>query len=68
MGAQAGGVEGEVLGVGDEGAVAAFGDAEAVDGGAGLEGELLVEVRGLAVWGEGDFFGEFLDGFAWVLC
>ena len=45
--AEAGGLEDDGGGVGDVTAIAAFGDAESVDGGAGLGGERGVE---LATW------------------
>lgn len=42
-------VDREVFAIGDEGAIAAFRDAKAVDGGAGFEGQLVVELGSRAI-------------------
>ena len=56
-----------MLSVWDESAIAAFCNAKAVDGGAGFEGQLVVELGGATIGWYGDFLRELLDWLAWGL-
>lgn len=51
--------------VGNDTAIAALGDTETVDGGAGFTGDGFVEPGRGAGGRDGDFFGELFGGFSW---
>lgn len=62
---QAGAIDGQVLGVGNERPVASLGDAEAVNGKLGGFGQRLVDFLGRGIGRYLELLGELSDGFTW---
>lgn len=56
----------EVFAVGHESSIAALGDSQSMDGGAGFQGQGVVQLARCASCWDGDLLWELLDGFAWL--